>query len=206
MQIDCGPAHDVRTLKFELPPTKSRIAVCISGGIDSAILYYMLMLANQDMGNLHEIVPASVSRKDGSKHFAKLVVGHMAASFNRPYVAPLIVGNPELPEGQQVKSAVQQLYTLGFQQAYVGIIEQLDEHTLGYEKPTAPENNFYRTPIRNLQKPHVLDLVIKNNQQALFYITHACEKYEITRCNTCNGCRERHWGFEQLALSDPSML
>jgi hypothetical protein len=206
MQITCGPAHDIRTLNFELPADAANIAVCVSGGIDSAIMYHVLLEENIRLGNLHNIVPVTVWRKEGSKNFAKLVIAHVLASFGKPYQDPTILGDPTLPEDQQVKSAVQAASKLGFRQAYVGIIDQLDEHTVGWVKLGATENNFYRTPLRNLQKSHIIDLVVQRKQQALFYITHACDQTEIGRCGSCNGCRERTWGFEQLALSDPSML
>ena len=206
MQFECGPADDIRTLSFNLPATRSPIAVCVSGGIDSAILYYVLMLENQRTGNLHDIIPVTVLRKEGSKYFAKLVIAHVLASFNKPYRDPMIMGNTTLPEDQQVKSALRDAKWAGFKQAYVGIMDQLQEHTAGWEVIHAPENIFYRTPLVNLQKHHVIDLVVKLKQEALFYITHACDQTEIARCNSCNGCRERAWGFKQLALSDPSML
>lgn len=206
MQFDCGPANDIRTLSFDLPATRSSIAVCVSGGIDSAILYYLLMLENQRTGNLHNIIPITVLRKEGSKNFARLVVAHVLASFGKPYKDPMILGDNTLPEDQQVKSALQAAKWAGFKQAYVGIIDQLPEHTVGWEVIRAPEGSFYRTPMGNLQKHHVIDLVTKLNQHALFYITHACSQTEIARCNMCNGCREREWGFKQLALPDPSML
>ena len=206
MQIDCGPASDIRTLSFDLPASRIPIAVCVSGGIDSAILYYLLMLENQRIGNLHDIIPVTVLRKEGSKNFAKLVIAHVLASFGKSYREPMILGDVTLPEDQQVKSAIQTAKWGGFKQAYVGIIEQLPEHTAGWEVIHAAPGKFYRTPLVNLQKHHVIDLVVKLKQEALFYITHACDQTEIARCNSCNGCRERAWGFEQLALSDPSML
>ena len=159
MQFECGPANDIRTLSFDLPATRSPIAVCVSGGIDSAILYYVLMLENQRIGNLHDIIPITVLRKEGSKNFAKLVIAHVLASFGKPYREPIILGDVTLPEDQQVKSAIQAAKWGGFKQAYVGIIEQLPEHTAGWEVIHAAAGKYYRTPLVNLQKQHVISYI-----------------------------------------------
>ena len=206
MKIECGPAGNIRTLNFELPNISSRIAVCISGGIDSAIMYYLILEENRRLGNLHKIVPVTVLREEGSKHFANLVVGHVLASFGKQHENALVLGDPSLPDDQQVRSAVRHAHRLGFDRTYVGIIDELPEHYIGWTRPDFPENDFFKTPLSNLQKLHVLNLVIQFNQQELFHITHACCKFPIGRCGACNGCNERRWGFNQLALIDPSML
>lgn len=210
MKITCGPLHDQRTASLILPTYQSRkIAVLISGGLDSAILYYMLLQENKNLDNLHEIVPFTILRKEGSKHFVKPVIAHVHACFDMPYIDPIVVGDNTLPEDQQVKSGLKDAWSAGFNLGYVGIIEQLPEHVLGWDKiPHLIYNQTHRfkTPLRTLKKSHVIDLIIKLNQSGLFYITHSCDIYEIGRCNKCNGCNERIWGFDQLGISDPGTI
>lgn len=206
MQIECGNSLDRRLLNLNLPTTPSLLGVLVSGGIDSAILYYLMLEENRRLGNLHVIKPLTIQRKEGSRYFANLVVAHVQSSFGQKYKAPIIVGNNALPEDQQVRSGVNQAYRMGYAQVYVGVIDQIPEHTIGWEKIGYDENEFYRIPLVNLQKFHIIDLVNQFGQQGLFYITHACDQLEMTRCNTCNGCRERNWGFNQLGLTDPGIL
>lgn len=206
MQIECGNSSDRRILDINLPTTPSLLGVFVSGGIDSALLYYLLMEENRRIGNLHVIKPLTILRKEGSKYFANLVVSHVQSVFGQTYQAPEILGNTDLPEDQQVKSGVNQAYRKGFGKVYVGVIDQIDDHMIGWQKIGYEENDFYKIPLKNLQKFHIIDLVRQLNQEALFYITHACDQLEISRCNTCNGCRERIWGFSQLGLTDPSKL
>jgi 7-cyano-7-deazaguanine synthase in queuosine biosynthesis len=202
MIIICGPNNDLRELKIELPVTKSKIAIFVSGGLDSALLYYLLCLENKAMNDLHEIVPLTIHRKEGSKNFAKLVVAHVDAEMTRKYVDPLIVGNNQLPEPEQVKSGVQEARKLGFNRAYTGLIEQLPQHMVNWQPIPYSENEFFKAPLKNLNKSHIVDLCVKFNQESLFYITHSCSTWEMSRCNSCNGCNERQWGFEQLGLTD----
>jgi 7-cyano-7-deazaguanine synthase in queuosine biosynthesis len=207
MIITCGPQHDQRTLTVELPTDKPlKIAVMISGGIDSAILYYLLLQENKNLGNLHEITPMMIERKEGSKYFAKLVVAQLQMHFDIPLCEAMVVGDPSLEEKDQVRSGVLDVCKLKFDRCYVGVIEQQPEHMIGWINPVVKENNRLKYPMMALNKTHVIDLVIKMNQSQLFNITHTCNKHEIGRCYKCNGCNERLWGFSQLGLVDPGMI
>ena len=112
-------------MELQLPNESKTLGIFVSGGIDSAILYYMMLLENQKMGNIHKIVPLTVLRKEGSKHFAKLVVAHMIWHFNLHYVETTIVGDPSLPEIEQVKSGVHEAFDKGIDIAYTGLILSL---------------------------------------------------------------------------------
>ena len=41
--VECGPDSDKRTLKIYLDPFRRRVGILISGGMDSALLYYLLI-------------------------------------------------------------------------------------------------------------------------------------------------------------------
>lgn len=178
----------------------------VSGGIDSAILYYMLLAANMEVDNIHDIVPFTVLRKEGSKYFAKPVVAHVCGCFGLPYVEPIIVGDNTLPEKEQVKSGLQDVWSLGYDRAYTGIVEQLPEHMIGWEPIPYQQSNRFKAPLCGLNKAHVVDLIRILGQSAIFYITHSCDIHELGRCGECNGCRERRWGFDQLGLTDPGTI
>jgi diphthamide synthase (EF-2-diphthine--ammonia ligase) len=206
--LACGPISDQRILKIELSEKKYRIAVLVSGGIDSALLYYLLLLENQKKNNLHEIVPITVLRKEGSKYFSNLVIGFIHTLFQMPYIDPIVMGNNTLPEEEQVKSAVDEANSSGFDLVYAGVIEQLPQHMINWRPIPSKETKRFKTPLVNLNKSHIIDLIFQLKLDYLFYITHSCSyrKYQIGRCNVCNGCNERAWGFEQLDRLDPGLI
>lgn len=206
MIISCGPESNKRTLTLELPTEPSKIGIFVSGGLDSAILYYLLMEENKHQNNIHEIVPLTVLRKEGSKNFSQLVVAHVQSAFHYSYTESLKVGDNTLPEPEQVKSGVQEAFKLGFKRVYTGLIEQLPEHMIGWDKIPYNENDFFKAPMKDLNKSHVVDLCYLFNQETLFYITHSCAAWEVSRCYSCNGCNERRWGFEQLLKIDPGTI
>jgi Queuosine biosynthesis protein QueC len=206
MIIECGPLDDRRTLSLTLPEEKKRLAMFISGGIDSAILYYLMLEENKKLNNLHEITPFSIIRKEGSRYFANLVIAHIHSFYGIPYREPIIVGDNTLPEHKQVKSGAYDARELGYDIVYLGLIEQLPQHMVGWFPIPYKESDRFKAPLHLLNKSHIIDLIVQLKQESLFYITHSCSSQEIGRCNRCNGCNERSWGFTQLDITDPSII
>jgi hypothetical protein len=195
-----------RTVTIDLPKDPTKIAVFISGGLDSAILYYLLLKANLAQNNIHQITPFTVNRTEGSRYFARPVIAHVHSQFNIPYQEPLIVGDPSLPGDFQILSGATSALYMGFEHIYGGVISQLPEHIIGYTPIDIPEDERYKLPFRDLNKGHIIDLILQHGQEPLFYITHSCSILEIGKCNTCNGCNERNWGFAQCGLTDPGTI
>ena len=206
MKITCGSGSDVRTVTINLPPTHSKIAMFVSGGLDSAILYYLLLKANAEMDNIHYIHPFVIARTEGSKHFTRPVIAHIHSQFNMPYTEPKLVGDPSLPGHMQVRSGGESAIHMGYTQLYGGLISQLPEHKIDEEPADVVEDDIVKLPFAGINKSHVVDLILQFKQEPLFYLTHSCSILEIGRCHTCNGCRERTWGFSQLGLVDPGTI
>ena len=120
MNLIIGPANDQRNITIVLPKIKSKIGVLVSGGTDSAILYYLVLLENIRLGNLHQVLPISIMRKEGSKYFSSLIVGHVNQEFQIPFQDPQVVGDNTLPEEVQVKSAVDEALASGFDLIFAG--------------------------------------------------------------------------------------
>jgi len=195
-----------RHIEIFLPPHKTKLGVFVSGGMDSAILYYLLLKKKFDTNSNHEITPLSMHRKEGSRYFANLVTAYVQQQFGLPVTSPIIVGDNTLPEEQQVKSGVDEAYRLGYERVYVGLIEQLPQHMINWQPIPHQEGQRFRTPLKTLDKSYIVELIKQFNQEALFHITHSCSVLELGRCNRCNGCNERSWGFAQLGIKDPGTL
>jgi hypothetical protein len=206
MNFMCNILNEERVVELALPDTPTKIAVFVSGGLDSAILYYLILKASIEQGVAHQISPFVVNRTEGSRYFSSLVVAHVHSQFNIPYVDPILVGDPTLPGHLQVLSGAQSAQYMGFTRLYGGIIAQRPEHTIGYEPPPAEETDIIKLPFKDLTKGYIIDLIVRNKQEALFYLTHSCSILEIGKCNTCNGCNERNWGFAQAGLVDPGTI
>lgn len=209
MIIECGPISDRRTVEISLPEDSNHLGVFISGGIDSAILYYLLHLENRNQGFTHKIFPLIVLRDDGSKYFSRMVIDYVHRVIGIPKTEPFLAGDPYLPHDQQVRAGVMQaVYEYKISPVYAGAIEEIPEHyTGGWEVPVVFETSFFKAPLLNIQKPHVLDIVYQFGMEFLFRITHTCDTYEIGRCEgECRGCKSRRWAFEQIGRIDPGNI
>lgn len=198
---ECGPPTDKRILNIYLHPLRRRIGVLVSGGMDSALLYYLLVKLNSEQGFTHTIVPYTILRKDGSCQFAQSIIDYVHDIFGLPHIPTTVVGDPNLSESLQVESGCIDVLTKS-NIVYLGIIEELEIHTIGWRPPikwTDTENRKY--PFKNLNKSHIVDLIFQFNQERLFELSRTCN-IPGPRCNVCNGCNERKWGFDQLERID----
>ena len=202
MKLTCGPEHDKRTLDLSLPLGK-QVGVFISGGIDSALLYYLLLKENQH--NSHTIHPLIITRKEGSRYFARPIIEKINQLLGIS-VPIKRVGNTSLPEPQQVTSAVEQAFRLlKLEEIFVGLIYNRPEHTVGFDPIPVPEMPYLHTPFRHLEKSHIIDIYYQLGIQHLLEYTHSCDQSETTQCGICNGCREQAWGFLEVSQTDPRL-
>lgn len=200
MIIKCGPESDRRILKINLPTESQKIGVLVSGGLDSAILYHLVMQENKNIGNLHKVLAYTVLRTDGSKTHALSVIRHVSNYFSIPQTDLIAVGDNSLPQFEQVTSGLHDIWeNYNTPTVYVGVIESLPIHAI---RKKVVETHRYKIPMQPLNKSHVVDLVSQFKQEALFELTHACD-FEFGRCAWCPGCLERQWGFDQNNIVDP---
>ena len=198
MIIECGPAHDLRTLNIELP-AKQRIGVMVSGGIDSTLLYYLLQYLKKTQKTNHVIRPFMVPRKEGSTIFAKPMVNHVHGLLDLPPSYPTIVGNNIVEESKQVESGIIKAVTFAkIEIIYIGALYIRPEHLIGLERPITIETDIIKFPLLHLEKSHVIDLYYKLGIENILQYTHSCIKNEETPCGICHGCAERIWGFNEL--------
>ena len=222
MLTECGPEHDRRLFNFTLPvyeePVRSTlsrmffaakgmrknhsIGILVSGGIDSALLYSLLLKENQSTGNKYKITPYTILRKEGSRVYAIQAINHINKLFHLPEQNLNVVGNNTLPEIEQVESGVKEILdTNDF--AFVGVIDSREEHSIDWYRHKFKESERVRYPLLNLQKSHVLDLIYQNNLESVLPFTHSCAIDESKMCGYCNGCKERLWGFNEIGKKDP---
>lgn len=202
--IECGPATDKRILNVYLNPLRRKVGVLVSGGMDSALLYYLLVRLNEEQGFTHTITPYTILRKDGSCQFAQSIIDYVHNLFNLPHVLTEVVGDPTLPESFQVESGCADVLAKS-NILYLGLIEELAIHTIGWRDPIKwSETQERKYPFKDLNKSHIVDLIYYFKQEQLFELTHSCNM--PGKCGSCNGCNERQWGFDQLERIDPGTI
>lgn len=198
--------HDGSEFKLRFPLLRRRIAVLVSGGLDSAVLYYIVKyLVIQD--NRYEVTPYTLERNDGSKNHAQLIIDyvHDILECDRRNTTYIPISSTD--NDTQVVEGISRVSKEPINLLYMGYIKTLPEHTLhGVPPPYVPvDNENFKSPLKDLTKAHVVDLAIKLGIEKIFELTHSCV-YDIDgRCNNCNRCNERAWAFQQLSLIDPGI-
>jgi hypothetical protein len=195
---------DDTTFKLQLPLLRRNIGVLVSGGLDSALLYYITKsLEIQD--DRYKVIPYTLERADGSKNHAQLVIDYVHDKLNIERVSTRYVPILQTDSDAQVAEGISKLLNEKLSVIYVGIITTLPKHALhGVGSPYFPvDYELVNYPLKQLTKDHVVDMIVKLSIDELFELTHSCVYDIASRCNKCNRCNERAWAFSQLGLVDP---
>lgn len=197
---ECGPLNDRRSLNITLPPLRRKLGVLISGGLDSAILYYIL---RKLVAAPYILTPYIIVRDESSILSANKVIQYINCSLNIPNQSPIIIEIDQNIESHfQVSAGLSKIINHPkCNKIYMGIIETLPEHSIGFEIFKPIDNEIISYPLKNLNKSHIIELIIQYGLDELFNITHSCV-YPYGRCDTCNRCNERKWAFSRLGLQD----
>ena len=176
----------------------------VSGGLDSAVLYFLIHKLNQEGNKSHKIQPFLMKRQEGSKIYGPKIIQYVHEIFNID-TDPIYVGDHSLDDDRQIWSAINQtLNRHDVNVVFVGSIETMEIHTIGWRPPVKPiDSEEFINPFKNLTKSHVVDLAYQIGQEQLLKLSHSCI-YQI-RCGQCLSCQEREWGFSQLGKNDPGV-
>lgn len=170
-----------------------KTGVFVSGGLDSAILYHILLKDNP------AVVPLLVYKNHDQQQHAQRVINYLQ-ELHKVSVEPVLLNSVKN------KIAISEALAKGFDVVYLGTTRELDEFLVGWEPNNFKNHPRIQGPFSDLDKSQVIDLVIQNGMEYLFTITHTCAEQSIGRCGHCNRCRERAWGFSQLGLTDPGNI
>ena len=203
IKLESNVNGDIRPVTIKLTLYR-KIGVLVSGGLDSALLYYLIRkLTLSD--DRYTVIPYTITRNDGSSRYAQPVIDyvHEILNIEHQYSTKLEIDEPN--NELQVAAGMRELRSTDRNLIYIGIIQTLEEHALhGVPKPYVPTNSeLFKYPLKDLNKAHIVQLIIQLGLEKLFTLTHSCV-YDIdTPCGVCNRCNERDWAFTQLGLIDP---
>jgi hypothetical protein len=186
-------------LNFSLQEHK-KIGVFLSGGMDSALLLYLL---RQQFSN--SIYPITVPKHDGAVNYIDGIISWVETAIDKKIEPPIILGNPDLHHDAILGHAIRKclghnmcdLYFVG-DNIYPTDILPNGPNRVKYNHPRI----IY--PLFDLHKTDILKLYVEYNIMELLHFTHTCTEVSVGRCQTCWQCKERQWAFEQLSIIDPS--
>ena len=199
MKIQCSDGKEA-TLDFN--PEHKKIGVMLSGGMDSALLLYLIL---QHKPRYLELEVYNVPNpKDNARYFSNKVIDWIEKNLGCP---PINITNLEsknlspstliFQPGILRKGLVDRLYSASNQNP-----PHLLEGAPWRRSPYLIQEDNSHFPFITLYKKHILEIYLKYNIIDLAYITSSCTESTDLRCNTCFQCKERAWAFECLGIDD----
>jgi hypothetical protein len=180
--------------------------ILLSGGLDSAILLYLLINVNPQI----KIQPFTIAKTDGAYLYVDPVIEHFNRKFNLSIPKTIQVGDPTVYHRQQSITAVKDIFeNHPIDTLFIGINQNPPElaNLNGAPKRNTKSNDPRIVfPFVDLYKHNILEFMYANNQADLIDITHSCTEQQIGRCNRCWQCKERAWAFKQLDKTDTGTL
>ena len=182
MQYVCGPSWDQRVVNID---PKEKVALLMSGGIDSLVLYHLL-------SRECEVEVYTAERDDGfdSPKKVESIIGH----------APNVI---KLNPTHHSQIMIQAIESIKCQDIYLGLnVQPPIEHFPQFDIEGRPYRPFYipfpyvKAPLLHLYKYHIVDLA--HNEGIDISDTQSCLEYTVGHCGRCWQCREISWAFDML--------
>lgn len=178
-------------MKINVPD--QRVGIFISGGLDSALLYHLILKEKKD------VVPLLVFKNNPQYFAARQVIDYLQ-KLHGTTVEPILLTK------RDIKSAFKEAIYLGIELMYVGVIKEMEEFLVDWDPVDFKDTQWVLGPFKDLDKSQIVNMIVEEQVSELFSLTKSCAEPVDQRCGRCNRCRERQWGFEQLGLTDPGVL
>ena len=196
-------------LKEKLLPhlsSNKKIGVSISGGFDSAVMFWCCCaIAQQE--NLDCVFRAfTVKRGDNSEEHSRNIVNYISTQFGIS-VQHSFVGDPSVSHDQQAWSGIVHANKIS-DVVLIGdtnvpeCLQSIDSAPI--RKPVGISSCIQ--PMLNWNKDVVVQLAIDLGLYNIMKLSHTCTERQHERCNECWQCTERAWAFDQCNYTDPGTL
>jgi 7-cyano-7-deazaguanine synthase in queuosine biosynthesis len=187
------------------PSTDTKMAVGMSGGIESTILAYILTQrygADKVIG----ISAQMPERRFWEAQNASLIATQLGIQFHA-------IDNPDDPftnmgrsEGFQLRRMTRDVigaYTAWWWGTSATRFSTRTPITDAQEERMKAKGVRIMLPFRDLMKEHTIDLYKQLNVEWLLGLSYSCTQQPLEPCTTCYCCNERMAGFHLLASPDP---
>lgn len=191
---------NVSHVKANIPEDK-RIAVCVSGGWDSAVLWHIIYEECKKRGQ--SCRPYTVPKIDGAVNYANQVLRWSGYDTDTNVVGSIDSDNPS----DYVKSGVSEILVEGYADVvYTAVTAYYDEMEPDQDRiftKGTPFESLVPQPFAEMTKDKVVQLAFDLGiAEDIMDITHSCTELDEGRCGYCPWCKEREWAFKQINKVD----
>ncbi len=191
-----------------------KYGIMLSGGIDSAMVLYFMLLSSRERGFNLDVQPFTIAKTDGSHLYVKGILDYFEKYFSIKLPDTIIVGNSSVHHTMQGTVAIGDVFRKypNIQILFSGLNQNPPEPwgDENWIKPKRPAANYtlpkIKFPFLKFYKTHIIDFMFEYNQEKLMDLTHTCTELTDGRCGICFQCNERAWAFNQLQKTDTGKL
>jgi len=202
-----------RDFVLDIPDNVSTIGIMLSGGLDSAVLLYLLAKQIHDTNssvNLHVFcVPRPTDGSDCHTlaiiEYINIQIGHVISSYT-------VRGKVDMHHSSIVYLAYRDILEDKLVDCiFLGDTANPDVALPGVcptSWPTRTEDRrlIIHQPFLTHSKKYIVALCELYNLHELVKLTHSCTVHKHKRCNECFQCQERLWAFNCNNLKDPGTI
>ena len=193
-------------------PTDKKIGVMVSGGFDSALLWYIVK--DECEKRQQECIPFTVPKLDGAKYHAAEVVKKINQVLGLNNQDIVLVGKDLANSDENlVTDGVLEIRDKNLvEHVYIGMTAFADEVISLTKRKIVPSPRYIPTeqarkkvtwPFENLTKDKIIKLAIELDLLDIIApISHTCTIMPKGRCGKCYWCTERAWAFKQNKIKD----
>jgi len=188
-----------------------KYGIMLSGGLDSAVLMYMILKSNKNI----QLQPFSIPKHDGSHLFVSEIIKYFENQFDIKIQETKLVGNPDAYHTEQSRIAVREIFQNHTDIDYLFFAtNQNPPHSFDYsvypedgypKRVQGPDHPKILMPFIKMHKDEILKILFDRGQEQLLMLTHTCTERKTGRCGQCFQCNERAWAFQQLDKIDPGI-
>lgn len=193
----------------------SRYGIMFSGGLDSAVLLYLILDTAQKNKITIPIQIFTIPKNDGSHLYVNNILKYFKNYFGLELPDITYVGDPNQHHTIQSREAVKEIFLKYPEVDFIYFAtNQNPTHDFDYSKysiteyPNRVKSSSHPKvlmPFINMYKDEILKFVFEYEQQELLMLTHTCTEQKTGRCGQCFQCNERAWAFRQVDKTDPGV-
>lgn len=180
-----------------------RYGILLSGGLDSAVLLFLLMTEYKNLNIIPNIKIFTVPKTDGSYLYVPGVISKINEKFNSNLGPTTLVGSPYDHHTVQVRHATNDiLVSATVDVLFIATNQNPPEEEFDFSQFKNGANirskevtDWIHKPFFALRKSHIVDFMYQFDAAELATLTHSCIKMTDTRCTVCFPCKEREWAF-----------
>lgn len=185
---------------------KSKYGILLSGGLDSAILLYLIIKQEPEV----QLQPFTIPKHDGSALYADPIIKHFNQKFNLEIPSTIYVGDPDEHHTKQSSTAIREIFSNHrVDYLFMGVNKnppELEELNGAPQRKLVSPSARLLYPFAQLLKDKILEIMFDEGQEDLATLTHSCTEQKVGRCGQCWQCTERLWAFKQLDKLDTGIL